>query len=268
MHRFIKSTLTVISIVLRFIWPVLVIALIIWSFMGLGLDLSRFQVGVSKGSTYLLSMFPQKKDLPYIFSLRHTLLEPFLDTIQMAVVGTVVGAIVALPVSFFAARTTILPRWLTGSIKSFLNLSRAVPTMIYALFMISAVGLGKSAGAMTIALVSFISLAKLYSEALESVSPGPIEAVRAVGGNSTQVFVYGMLPQVFPHYVATTLYSFEYNLKDSFIVGIVGAGGLGYQLLQSMQFFKWLDAGVIITLLIILVNLVDYGSYRLRLIMS
>jgi phosphonate transport system permease protein len=147
-------------------------------------------------------------------------------------------------------------------------MSRAVPTMIYALLMISAVGLGKAAGAMTIAFVSFIALAKLYAEALESVSQGPVDAIRAVGGNAVQVFIYGMLPQVFPHYLAITLYTFEYNIKDSFIVGIVGAGGLGYVLLQSMQLFKWLDAGVVIALLIVIINIVDYGSYRLRLAMS
>ena len=112
--------------------------------------------------------------------------------------------------------------------------------------------------------VSFVALAKLYAEALESVSPGPIEAVRACGGNSAQIFVYGMLPQVFPHYLATTLFTFEYNLKDSFIVGIVGAGGLGFALLNSIELTKLSDAGVIIALLIVLVNIVDYASFRLR----
>ena len=253
----------------RRIAPVLIIAFIVWAFMGLGLDFSRLRHGIRAGGHYVFLMFPQSvSDWRYDLSLRDSLWEPFLDTIQMAVVGTVLGALAALPVSFFAARTSSLPRLLTGAIKSYLNMSRAVPTMIYALLMISAVGLGKAAGAMTIAFVSFIALAKLYAEALESVSQGPVDAIRAVGGNAVQVFIYGMLPQVFPHYLAITLYTFEYNIKDSFIVGIVGAGGLGYVLLQSMQLFKWLDAGVVIALLIVIINIVDYGSYRLRLAMS
>ena len=77
-----------------------------------------------------------------------------------------------------------------------------------------------------------------------------------------------MLPQVFPNYLSVTLYTFEYNLKDSFIVGIVGAGGLGSQLYQAMQHFRWQDAGLIVALLIVMINIVDYGSYRLRAILA
>ena len=139
-----------------------------------------------------------------------------------------------------------------------------MPTIVYALIVVSAIGLGPSAGAIAIAFVTFISLAKLYAESLESVAPGPLEAVKASGGNAAQVFVFGMLPQVFPLYLSTTLYSLEYNLKDSFIVGIVGAGGLGQELYNAINLFKLLDAGVIIALLIVLVNLVDYASYRVR----
>lgn len=244
------------------------LALIIWSFVNLNLDLSPAMKGI-KGLSFVLKMFPQRPaDWRYDLELRSQLWDPFLDTIQMAVVGTVLGALLALPFSFLAARTTSLPRVFTGAVKTFLNVSRAVPTIVYALFAVSVVGLGKSAGAMALMYVSFISLTKLYAEALESVSTGPIDAVRSVGGNSTQVFVYAMLPQVFPHYVATTLYTLEFNLKDSFIVGIVGAGGLGAQLQDSIDYYKWRDAGVIIFLLVILINLVDYCSYRLRAVLS
>ena len=113
--------------------------------------------------------------------------------------------------------------------------------------------------------MTFISLAKLYAEGLETVAVGPIEAVRAAGGNAPQVFVFGMLPQVFPLYLSTMLYSLEYNIKDSFIVGLVGAGGLGFELSNAINLYKWPDAGVIIFFLIVLVNLVDYLSYRVRL---
>jgi phosphonate transport system permease protein len=186
----------------------------------------------------------------------------------MAGVGTVSGALLALPVSFLAARTGTLPRWFTSGVKTFLNIARAVPTIVYALIAVSSVGLGTAAGATAIGVVSFIGLAKLYAEALESVSQGPVEAVRAVGGNATQVFVYGMLPQVFPHYLATTLFTFEYNVKDSFIVGIVGAGGLGQELMDSIHLLEWQDAGVIIALLIVLINIIDNASYRVRRVFS
>jgi phosphonate transport system permease protein len=182
----------------------------------------------------------------------------------MAVVGTVLGAILAFPVSFFAARTGIIPRPLSAAIKSALNIARSVPTMILALIVVGAIGLGEAAGAVTLALATFVSLSKLFAEALETVNPGPIEAVKAVGGNSANVFVYGMMPQVFPVYVSTTLYSLEINLQSSFIIGIVGAGGMGFELINDIHYYRLLDVGAIVFIMIVVVNAVDYTSYRLR----
>jgi phosphonate transport system permease protein len=244
-------------------------ALIIWSFWGLGFDFTHLSTGLQVSAGYVGQMFPRSRaDWRYDLGLRRDLWIPLLTTIQMAVAGTSLGAITAFPVSFLAARTGSLPLVFSGLIKTYLNVARAVPTLVYALLAIAAVGLGPSAGALAIALATFASLAKLYAEALESVSPGPVEAVRAVGGGPAQVFVYGMLPQVLPLYLSTTLYTLEYNLKDSFIVGLVGAGGLGYELSDDFRLFKWLDAGVIVALLVLLVNIVDYLSYRTRRIFS
>jgi phosphonate transport system permease protein len=247
----------------------LVVALVVWAFLGLQFDFTHFGTGVRAGGEYIGRMFPRKRaDWRYDLDLVRDLWAPFLTTVQMALVGTTLGALLAFPVSFVAARTGSVPRPVSALVKTYLNVSRAVPTIIYALIVVSAIGLGPSAGAIAISFVTFVSLAKLWAESLESVSPGPIEAVRAAGGDSAQTFVFGMLPQVFPSYVSTTLYSLEYNLKDSFIVGIVGAGGLGFQLYNAINLFKLLDAGVIVALLIVLVNLVDYLSYRVRLVFS
>lgn len=243
--------------------------LIVWSFAGLHFDFTHFGTGLQRGAEYVGSMFPRKSaDWRMGWDIVRGLGQAFAETIQMAVVGTTLGAILAFPVSFLAARTGYVPRPVSGLIKTVLNMARAVPTIIYALIVVSAIGLGAAAGAIAIAFVTFISLSKLYAEALESVSVGPIEAVRAAGGNAAQVFVYGMLPQVFPLYLSTMLYSLEYNIKDSFIVGIVGAGGLGAELYNAIRLFKLLDAGVVIALLIVLINLVDYLSYRVRLVFT
>lgn len=245
------------------------VGLIVWSFVGLHFDFTHFGTGLQRGAEYVGSMFPhQRADWTTDWNSLRGVGQAFAETIQMAVVGTTIGAILAFPISFVAARTGYVPRPISGIIKTFLNMARAVPTIVYALIVVSAIGLGASAGAIAIAFVTFISLAKLYAEALESVSVGPIEAVRASGGNAAQVFVFGMLPQVFPLYLSTMLYSLEYNIKDSFIVGIVGAGGLGFQLLNDIRLYKLLDAGVVIALLIVLINLVDYISYRVRLVFS
>jgi phosphonate transport system permease protein len=253
----------------RYALIAVVAVLILWSFVGLRFDFSHTATGVQRAGEFLGAMFPHgKADWSYDRALLETLWPKFLDTVQMAIAGTAFGAMLAFPVSFLAARTGSIPRPISNLVKTYLNVSRAVPTIVYALIAVSAIGLGPPAGATAIAFVTFISLAKLYGEALESVAPGPIEAVRASGGNAPQVFVFGMLPQVFPLYLSTTLYSLEYNLKDSFIIGIVGAGGLGQELQNAINLGKYLDAGVIIALLIILVNLVDYLSYRVRLVFS
>jgi phosphonate transport system permease protein len=242
-----------------------VVWLVAWSFIGMQFDFTHFGSGLIAARDFVGKMFPHKTaSWRYDLNLLRDLWRPLLDTIQMAVVGTVVGAITAFPVSFIAARTGNVPRPISAAVKSCLNVLRAVPTIVYALIVVFSIGLGKSAGALSLAFVSFIALAKLYAEALESISQGPVDAVRASGGNRAQVFVYAMLPQVFPHYLATTLLTFEYNFKDSFVVGIVGAGGLGGTLWDDFNQFKFLDAGVIVAMLIILVNLVDYASYKLR----
>ncbi|MDR3710296.1 MAG: phosphonate ABC transporter, permease protein PhnE [Capsulimonadaceae bacterium] len=240
-------------------------AIAVWAFHGLQFNFSHLSTGIARQSSQLVHLFPLNRgDWFYDLALMRTLWDPLQATMQMAIVGTVVGALLAFPVSFAAARTGYFPRPISNLVKTLLNVARAVPTLVYALVAVSLVGLGSPAGASAIAFVTFISLGKLYAEGLESVAPGPIEAVRAAGGNSVQVFIFAMLPQVLPLYLSTMLYSLEYNIKDSFIVGIVGAGGLGFSLQNAINLYKWQDAGVIIFFLVVLVNLVDYISYRVR----
>src|SRR5205085_1223912 len=136
-----------------------------------------------------------------------------LVTIQMSILGTFFGFILAVPVSFLAARTSGLPRSISSSIKTLLNILRAVPTIIYAVILILIVGFGPLPGALSIGLGSFIMLAKLFAESLESVHPAPIEAVKAVGGGPLQVFAYGMLPQALPQFLSHTLYAWELNIS-------------------------------------------------------
>ena len=200
---------------------------------------------------------------------RHSLISlwpAIASTIQMAVVGTVIGAVPAFPLSFLAARTTSLFRPLSVATKTLLNVGRGVPIFVYAIVIVGFVGLGAQAGAAAIAIRFCSSCWRNCTPKRWRVSqPGPIEAVRACGGNPAQVFVFGMLPQVFPNFLsAATLYALEVGLQASFIVGMVGAGGIGYQLQFDGSVFQWLEVGLLVALLIVLVNLVDYASYQIR----
>ena len=238
-----------------------------WAFTGIQFDFTHFQRGVQAAGQLIAQMFPRTKDdWASDSDTFKTEWAALIQTLQMAIIGTLVAAVFALPVSFFAARTTSLFRPISVAIKSVLNLGRAIPVLIYALIVVSAIGLGAPAGTVALAFGAFVMLAKLYAEGLESIAPGPVEAVKAAGGNGIQTFVFAMLPQVFPNYLSATLYAFELSIGSSAILGFVGAGGLGFDLQNDMRLFQMLDTGVILLMLVLLVNVVDYISYRVRLL--
>ena len=231
---------------------------IAWCFVGVNLSFHDLLAHKEHGWKTLKQFWPPD------WSIRDQAIVSMVATLQMAVVGTVLGAVIALPISFFAARTTSLVRGLSSVIKTVMNVFRATPIVVYAIVLTSMVGLGKQTGTLAIAVGTFVMLTKLYAEALESISPGPVEAVRSVGGSTPQVFVYGMLPQVFPNYISTTLYAFELNLQASFILGFVGAGGIGYDILNYTRMFDWHKLCTILIITVVIVNLVDFISYRIR----
>lgn len=244
-------------------------AVILWGFSGVPFDFTHFRHGVATAASYVWQMIPHNAaQAHYARASFVGEWQALLQTIQMAIVGTVMGTLPAFLVSFLAARTTSLFRPLSSLVKTLLNIGRAVPILIYGLIVVAAIGLGPSAGTLAIAVGSFVMLSKLYAEAMESVALGPVEAVKAAGGNPIQVFVFGMLPQVFPNFLSATLYALELNLQASFILALVGAGGIGFDLNQDIQLEKLIPAGVIIAVLIVLVNCVDYLSYRVRLVFS
>ncbi len=240
-----------------------------WAFKGIGFDVSNFRRGIKAAADFIKEMFPhgvteRKAD----WETMKEEWQPLIQTLQMDIVGTIIALIVAVPLAFIAARTTSFFRPLSWGIKSVLNVGRAIPVLVYALIVVSAIGLGAPAGTVALAFGTFVMLTKLYAEALESIAPGPVEAVKASGGNAVQVFAFGMLPQVFPNFLSATLYAFELNIGASAILGIVGAGGIGFDLQNDIRLFNLTDAGVILFMLIVLVNVVDYISFRIRQVFS
>ncbi len=251
--------------IIRLVIFIALAAAVVWAYRGIGFDFSNLRDGLPVARTYLAELFPHNAlDRAHEIAIFKEEWGALIQTLQMALFGTMIGAVIAFPVSFFAARTTSLFRPLSVAIKTVLNIGRAIPTIIYAILLVAAFGLGPPSGAIAVAFASTVMLTKLYAEALEGVALGPVEAVRATGGNALQTYVFGMLPQVFPNYLSATLYAFELNIMASAILGIVGAGGLGYDLQNAVRLFKLLDAGAILLLLIVLVNAVDYLSFRVR----
>lgn len=186
------------------------------------------------------------------------------ETIAMAFIGTLLGAFLAFPLSFFASKTMMPFRPIQFGARRLADLLRAFDYLIWALIFVRAIGLGPMAGIMAIAIVETGTFIKLYSEAIENLDRKQIEAVRAAGGNGLEVIRYGVLPQVLPMMVSNTLYMFEHNTRSAAILGIVGAGGIGFLLADRLRAYELEEACLIIILVIVTVYAIDYLSKVLR----
>lgn len=189
---------------------------------------------------------------------------PLLETINMAIIASVIGCGVALPAAFLASRVST-PNRLTYLVdRSILNVIRSLPDLLYALVFVTAIGIGPLAGILALILFNLGVTAKLLSETIDGVDPGPIEAAWAGGAARTQMISTAILPQVLPNYVAYALYVFELNVRASTVIGFVGAGGLGFLLQVQLSFFRYENVAVIIIELFVAVFLIELVSLRLR----
>ncbi|AWR87366.1 phosphonate ABC transporter, permease protein PhnE [Meiothermus taiwanensis] len=189
-------------------------------------------------------------------------------TVQMALVGTFLAAVFAMPISFLAARNvtsgTPLMRSVFYVTRLFLNVLRGVPTLIIALILVAAVGLGPFAGVMAIAIHSLTELGKLYSEAIENADKGPVEALESTGAAGVNVVRWAILPQVLPLFVSYTIYNFEINFRSSLVLGLVGAGGIGYFINEKMASGQYDQMIVGVIAIVVVVNIIDFASSWLR----
>ena len=187
-----------------------------------------------------------------------------LESIQIAWLGTIIGAILSLPLAFFGAKN-ITSSLVSNVIRQLLNAIRAIPEILVAVVIfIPMVGLGAYPGMLAIGVHSVGTLGKLSAEAIEGIDPGPVEAARAAGGRPLQIQRWGVLPQVLPEIVAFWLYRFEINIRASAILGAVGAGGVGEALVQSLVFRRYDRAGMVIIVVIVVTILIDTASGWLR----
>ena len=184
-------------------------------------------------------------------------------TVQIALWGTFLAVFLALPLSLMASRN-IAPGWLVFIVRRVMDLLRSIPDLVIATLFIVAVGLGPLAGVLALALNTGGVLAKLFSEAVESIDKGPVEGVRATGAGKLHEIVWGVFPQVAPLWTSFALYRFESNSRAATVLGLIGAGGIGQTLFESIQAFDYSRVAAIAIVIVVAVTLIDLLSQTIR----
>ncbi len=193
-----------------------------------------------------------------------TIVGATLETVQMALAGTFLALLVAFPLGFLAARNTTPHPSVYKGIRLVLNFLRTIPDLALGLLFVAAVGLGAFAGTLALAIHTAMVLGKLLSESVENIDEGVVEAIRATGAGYTQTLSFAVVPQILPDLISFTLYRLETNIRAASVLGLIGAGGIGYLMNTSFRTFQYQEAAAIVLVLIALVMLVDYLSARLR----
>jgi phosphonate transport system permease protein len=238
------------------------VGLFVWCLYDFNFSPERIWTGLLRLGRILAFMFP-----PHFWATWAEWLEVFTalgETVAMAFMGTLLGLIVAFPLSFLGAKNINRIFWLRQGSRRVFDVIRAFEQLILALIFIRAFGLGPLAGILAIAVSEIGTFSKLFSEALENTSRKPVEGVVASGGSRLQSIRYAIMPQVLPVHLSVILYNLESNVRSSTILGIVGAGGIGFMLSDRMSGYFWDQAWTIIFLIIGMVYLIDYLSGLIR----
>lgn len=242
-------------------WSVVLLcmaALVIYSFKASGVSLTALVKGAPDSLKLVKEMWP-----PNFYSWE-TIGSLILETIAIALWGTVIGLAISFPLAFLAAKNTaphIIVYWV---VKSFIAVLRAIPVFVYALIFVSTFGLDALPGILTIALGTIGLLAKFFAEAIESIDKGPIEALAAAGASPIAIIRHGYIPQLLSLFSGYVLYLFDHNIRVVMAIGIVGAGGLGVELFKKMRTFRYPDAMAIFIVIFLVVTLLDRLSLYIR----
>jgi phosphonate transport system permease protein len=228
-----------------------------WAAWDTGADPVRLARGVPWVLDFIRRMIPP--DLRVLPSA----LAGAVTTVEIALLGTAVAAVVALPLGFVSARN-VAPAPLFYPARAVLNFFRSVDTLVYALVFVAAVGLGPFPGVLAVVAYTTTSLAKLYGEAIEGIDPGPVDAITATGATRVQVLRFGVLPQVLPLFLSYILYRLETNIRAATVLGFVGAGGIGFYLQTYLRMIDYAAASTVLLVTVAMVMIVDGVSSRLR----
>ncbi|WP_454643009.1 phosphonate ABC transporter, permease protein PhnE [Bradyrhizobium liaoningense] len=194
----------------------------------------------------------------------HKWLKLLGETLLISYVGTLIGALFAVALNFFAAENTAPGRWLLFVVRRLLEFARTVPSIVFALIFVIAFGLGPMAGVLAIAIHSTGALGKQFSEIVENADMRPVEGVRSTGASWLSCMRFAVLPQVIAGYVSYALLRFEINVREASVMGFVGAGGIGMELIVAIRKFYYSDVSAILLTIIVTVFLIDIGTGWLR----
>jgi phosphonate transport system permease protein len=189
---------------------------------------------------------------------------PALETIDIAVFGTFFAVILALPLAILAAHNTTPGKPIYYVTRALIAIFRAVPDLVWALLFVTAVGLGPFAGALAITINSMGMLGRLLAEVIEDMDTGPMDALASTGAGRLQIFSHAVVPSVLPSLMSITLYQLDANIRSSVVLGFVGAGGIGFQLLTAMSLFQYQDVAILIILMFVIVIGAERMSAALR----
>ena len=228
----------------------LLLAYALYAATQLGFSWQRMVSGVGKGSSFLARM------VPLDFSKGDILWTGIAETLQIAVLASALGIVLSLPIGLMGARN-LMPGWISWPARALVSVCRSLHPVIVAILFVKAVGFGALAGILALVVASIGFIGKLFAEAIEEISIKQVEAIRATGASFMNVILFGVLPQVLPRFVGFATYQLDSNLRNSTMVGIVGAGGVGGVLFSAFQRFEY---GFVSTILLTIIAIIVIGE--------
>jgi phosphonate transport system permease protein len=244
------------SIVKVFIF-LAVISVYSWAWHGLQIDIKSLKDSGSYITDFIYRLFPPDLSILDVAWAR------LLETIQMSLWGTTIGAIISLPIAILSA-SNLAPIWVRWGANFIQNVVRSIPSIILGLIFVAATGLGAPAGTLALGIYTVGYLGKFYQTAIESVDRYSLESLQLSGASWLQIAQYGVMPQVLPLLWGYTLYMFEYNIRAASVLGVVGAGGIGFELVNYIRGFEYNKATTMMLVLLIVVTVIDVISSRFR----
>lgn len=235
----------------------LLLAALIWAWQGADMRPGALWKDSANMASFASDFFPPD------FTDWRIYLHEMVITVHIALWGTVLAVICAIPLGLMSAQN-IVPAWVHQPIRRVMDACRAINEMVFAMLFIVAVGLGPFAGVLALWIHTTGVLAKLFAEAVEAIDPRPVEGVRATGAGPIDEILYGVIPQVLPHWISYSLYRFESNVRSASVVGMVGAGGIGVILHEVIRGFEYAQTSAVLLIIIGSVTLIDIVSARIR----